>query len=178
MSGGRLCTLLGELGYEGWEALDPDSFEWPFQYEDTRPLLNWICSNLRTSNVLSISELSQYEQFKQEGKLLEGEDLDFAYHSISAFSERRDNQEAVFGAEEGLKDIKEATLVYREEALALQRQLRHLQSQFDMLSGQGSALTQGRRPRLAATSIVKGHLSNIDDSLSVRNLQASHCFHV
>ncbi|XP_022633271.1 AUGMIN subunit 3 isoform X3 [Vigna radiata var. radiata] len=171
MSGGRLCTLLGELGYEGWEALDPDSFEWPFQYEDTRPLLNWICSNLRTSNVLSLSELSQYEQFKQEGKLLEGEDLDFAYHSISAFSERRDNQEAVFGAEEGLKDIKEATLVYREEALALQRQLRHLQSQFDMLSGQGSALTQGRRPRLAATSIVKGHLSNIDDSLSVRNLQ-------
>lgn len=59
MSGGRLCTLLGELGYEGWEALDPDSFEWPFQYEDTRPLLNWICSNLRTSNVLSLSELSQ-----------------------------------------------------------------------------------------------------------------------
>ncbi|XP_027913734.1 AUGMIN subunit 3 isoform X1 [Vigna unguiculata] len=171
MSGGRLCTLLGELGYEGWEALDPDSFEWPFQYEDTRPLLNWICSNLRTSNVLSLSELSQYEQFKQEGKLLEGEDLDFAYHSISAFSERRDNQEAVFGAEEGVKDIKEGTLVYREEALALQRQLSHLQSQFDMLSGQGSALTQGRRPRLAATSIVKGHLSNIDDSLSVRNLQ-------
>lgn len=36
----------------------------------------------------------------------QGEDLDFAYHSISAFSDRRDNQEAVFGAEEGLKDIK------------------------------------------------------------------------
>jgi len=74
--------------------------------------------------------------------------------------------------------FREGTLVYREEALALQRQLSHLQSQFDMLSGQGSALTQGRRPRLAATSIVKGHLSNIDDSLSVRNLQASQCFHV
>ncbi|KAL2962403.1 hypothetical protein AAZX31_17G141000 [Glycine max] len=171
MSGGRLCTLLGELGYEGWEALDPDSFEWPFQYEDTRPLLHWICSNLRPSNVLSLGELNQYEQFKQEGKLLEGEDLDFAYDSISAFSDRRDNQEAVFGTEEGLKDIKEATLAYREEALALQRQLRHLQSQFDMLSGQASTLTQGRRARLAATSIVNGHLANIDDSLSVRNLQ-------
>jgi len=59
MSGGRLCTLLGELGFEGWEALDPDSFEWPFQYEDTRPLLHWISSSLRTSNVLSLSELSQ-----------------------------------------------------------------------------------------------------------------------
>lgn len=173
MSGARLCTLLGELGYEGWEALDPDSFEWPFQYEDTRPLLHWICSNLRPSNVLSLSELSQYEQFKQEGKLLEGEDLDFAYDSISAFSDRRDNQEAVFGAEEGLKDIKEATMAYREEALALQRQLRHLQSQFDMLSSQASTLTQGRRPRLAATSNVNGNLATIDDSLSVRNLQMS-----
>ncbi|RDX89136.1 AUGMIN subunit 3 [Mucuna pruriens] len=171
MSGARLCTLLGELGFEGWETLDPDSFEWPFQYEDTRPLLHWICSNLRPSNVLSLSELSQYEQFKQEGKLLEGEDLDFAYDSISAFSDRRDNQEAVFGAEEGLKDIKEGTLAYREEALALQRQLRHLQSQFDMLSGQASTLMQGRRARLAATSIVNGHLATIDDSLSVRNLQ-------
>lgn len=165
--------MLGELGYEGWEALDPDSFEWPFQYEDTRPLLHWICSNLRPSNVLSLSELSQYEQFKQEGKLLEGEDLDFAYDSISAFSDRRDNQEAVFGAEEGLKDIKEATMAYREEALALQRQLRHLQSQFDMLSSQASTLTQGRRPRLAATSNVNGNLATIDDSLSVRNLQMS-----
>lgn len=36
----------------------------------------------------------------------QGEDLDFAYDSISAFASRRDNQEAVFGAEEGLKDIR------------------------------------------------------------------------
>lgn len=36
----------------------------------------------------------------------QGEDLDFAYESISAFSTRRDNQEAVFGAEEGVKDIR------------------------------------------------------------------------
>ncbi|XP_061357228.1 AUGMIN subunit 3-like isoform X1 [Gastrolobium bilobum] len=173
MSGARLCTLLGELGYEGIgsEALDPDSFEWPFQYEDTRPILHWICSSLRSSNVLSLSELSQYEQFKQEGKLLEGEDLDFAYDSISAFSDRRDDQEAVFGAEEGLKDIKEATLVFKAEALDLQRHLRHLQSQFDMLTGQASTLTQGRRARVGATSIVNGHLTTIDDSLSMRNLQ-------
>jgi len=74
--------------------------------------------------------------------------------------------------------FREATLAYREEAESLQRQLRHLESQFDMLSGQGSSLTQGRRARLAATSIVKGHLANIDDSLSVRNLQASQCFHM
>lgn len=106
MSGAKLCGLLGELGYEGHSSLDPDSFEWPFQYEDARPILDWLCSSLRPSNVLTASELQQYEQFIQDGKLLEGEDLDFAYESISAFSTRRDNQEAVFGAEEGHKDIR------------------------------------------------------------------------
>ncbi|XP_007049608.2 PREDICTED: AUGMIN subunit 3 isoform X2 [Theobroma cacao] len=171
MSGARLCALLGELGYEAAGKLDPDSFEWPFQYDDARSILDWICSSLRPSNVLSLSELSQYEQFVQEGKLLEGEDLDFAYDSISAFSSRRDNQEAVFGAEEGLKDIRDATVAYKAEALELQKQLRHLQSQFDMLTGQASALIQGRRARVAATSTVNGHLTTIDDSLSGRNLQ-------
>uniref|UniRef100_A0A5B6ZE24 Putative HAUS augmin-like complex subunit 3 n=1 Tax=Davidia involucrata TaxID=16924 RepID=A0A5B6ZE24_DAVIN len=171
MSGARLCTLLGELGYEGRGGLDPDSFEWPFQYDDARPILDWLCSSLRPSNVLSTSEVSQLEQFLQEGKLLEGEDLDFAYDSISAFSTRRDNQEAVFGAEEGLKDIRDATLAYKAEALELQRQLRHLQFQFDMLTGQASALIQGRRARVAATSAVNGQLTTIDDSLSARNLE-------
>ncbi|TYH63435.1 hypothetical protein ES332_D07G192600v1 [Gossypium tomentosum] len=171
MSGARLCTLLGDLGYEGAEKLDPDSFEWPFQYDDTRPILDWICSSLRPSNVLSLSQLSLYEQIVQEEKLLEGEDLDFAYDSISAFSSRRDNQEAVFGAEEGLKDIRDATVAYKAEALELQKQLRHLQSQFDMLTGQASALIQGRRARVAATSAANGHLTTIDDSLSGRNLQ-------
>ncbi|XP_057474925.1 AUGMIN subunit 3-like [Actinidia eriantha] len=171
MSGTRLCALLGELGYQGHEALDPDSFEWPFQYDDARPILDWLCSSLRPSNVLSPSELSQYEQFLQEGKLLEGEDLDFAYDSISAFSTRRDNQEAVFGAEEGLKDIRDATLAYKAEALELQRQLRQLQTQYDMLTGQASSLIQGRRARVAATTTVNGQLTAIDDSLSARNLE-------
>lgn len=171
MSGARLCALLGDLGYEGHESLDPDSFEWPFQYEDTRPILNWLCSSLRPSNVLFPSEISQYEQFLQEGKLLEGEDLDFAYDSISAFSTRRDNQEAVFGNEEGLKDIREATLALKAEALELQKQLRCLQSQYNILTGQASSLIQGRRARVSASSVVNGRLTAIDDSLSARNLE-------
>lgn len=58
MSGARLCSLVAELGYEGAGKLDPDSFEWPFQYDDARPILDWICSSLRPSNVLSLAELS------------------------------------------------------------------------------------------------------------------------
>ncbi|MED6195643.1 hypothetical protein PIB30_039885, partial [Stylosanthes scabra] len=41
------------------------------QYEPTRPFLHWICSSLRPSNILCLSDISQYEQFKKEGKLLE-----------------------------------------------------------------------------------------------------------
>lgn len=67
--------------------------------------------------------------------------------------------------------FRDATVAYKAEALELQKQLRHLQSQFDMLTGQASALIQGRRARVAATSTVNGHLATIDDSLSGRNLQ-------
>lgn len=67
--------------------------------------------------------------------------------------------------------FRDATSAYRAEGLELQRQLRHLQSQFDMLTGQASALIQGRRARVAATSTVNGHLTTIDDSLSARNLE-------
>ncbi|EPS59876.1 hypothetical protein M569_14930, partial [Genlisea aurea] len=171
MSGTKLCGLLMELGYEGEGPLDPDSFEWPFQYDDVRPILDWLCSSLRLSNVLSPSELSQYEQFLQEGKLLEGEDLDFAYDSISAFSARRGNQEAVFGTEEGLKEIRDTTLAAKAEALELQKQLQHLQLQNDILTEQASTLIQGRRSRIAATSAANGQMTNIDDSLSARNLE-------
>lgn len=37
---------------------------------------------------------------------IQGEDLDQAYDSISAFSSRRNNQEAVFGAEESMKEVR------------------------------------------------------------------------
>ncbi|XP_075491106.1 AUGMIN subunit 3 [Primulina tabacum] len=171
MGGARLCELFGELGYEGHHLLDSDSFEWPFQYDDVRPVLEWLCSSLRPSNVLSPSELSQYEQFLQEGKLLEGEDLDLAYDSISAFSARRDNQEAVFGTEEGLKEIRDATLAAKSEASELQKQLHHLQFQNNMLTEQASALIHGRRARVSATSTANGQLTTIDDSLSARNLE-------
>lgn len=62
-------------------------------------------------------------------------------------------------------------MTYKTEAADLQRQLRQLQSQFDMLSSQASTLTQGRRARVGATSVVNGHLTAVDDSLSGRNLQ-------
>ena len=38
----------------------------------------------------------------------QGEDLDSAFDSISAFSSKKDNQEAVFGSEETILDIRYA----------------------------------------------------------------------
>ncbi|KAG0470815.1 hypothetical protein HPP92_016921 [Vanilla planifolia] len=171
MSGARLFAVLSELGYGGHGSLEPDSFEWPFQYDEVASVLDWICSSLRPSNVLSLSELSQYEKFITEGKLLEGEDLDSAFDSISAFSSRIDNQEALFGTEERLIDIREAKLAFKAEALEMQKQLERQKSQFSLLAGQISALIQGKRARVAAIAAVNGQLLTLDERLSARNLE-------
>ena len=62
-------------------------------------------------------------------------------------------------------------MAYKAEALELQKQLRHIQSQFDMHTGHALSLIQGRRAWVAATSTLNGHLTDLDDSLSVRNLE-------
>nr|GMD25200.1 AUGMIN subunit 3 [Ipomoea batatas] len=67
--------------------------------------------------------------------------------------------------------FRDATVALKSEALELQKQLRCLQSQYDMLTGQASSLIQGRRARVAASSVVNGQLTAIDDSLSARNLE-------
>lgn len=69
--------------------------------------------------------------------------------------------------------FRDATSALKIEALELQRQRKHLQYQYDML--QASAIIQGRRSRVAATSMVNGQLANIDDSLSVKNLEVACC---
>ncbi|CAL5046477.1 unnamed protein product [Urochloa decumbens] len=176
MSGAALCAALTELGFDGEDPLDADALEWPFQYEEARPLLAWICSCLRPSNVLSPSHLAQYEQLVEEGRLLEGEDLDSAFDSISAFSSKKDNQEAVFGSEETILDIREAKLAYRAEVFELQKQLARQQAQFDLLAGQASTLIQGRRARVSAMSAVSGELVSLDEILSSRNLEMNAVF--
>ncbi|KAK7843116.1 importin beta-like sad2 [Quercus suber] len=42
-----------------------------------------------------------------------------------------------------------------------------------MHTGQVLSLIQARRARVAATSTVNGHLTDLDDSLSARNLEVS-----
>ncbi|KAH9564012.1 hypothetical protein CY35_04G002800 [Sphagnum magellanicum] len=171
MSGARLCATLADLGYEGWQLLDADSFEWPFQYEETRPLLNFLCTNLRPSNALTLPELLQYNELKAEGKLLEGEDLDFAYGSISAFASMRSNQEAILGTEESLKEIKESTAAYQSEALGLQKHIQLLQSRLESLGGQTSSLIQWRRARAAAASSTANNVLVVEEKLAARNLE-------
>ncbi|MFS7983398.1 hypothetical protein Hanom_Chr11g00974051 [Helianthus anomalus] len=61
MSGARLCSLLRELGYEGHRTIYPDSFEWPFQYEEDAPAfeLSLYFVSLET-NQLHVSFCMQY----------------------------------------------------------------------------------------------------------------------
>ncbi|KAK2374950.1 AUGMIN subunit [Trifolium repens] len=61
----------------------------------------------------------------------------------------------------------EATLAYKIEATDLQRQLRHLQSQFDMLSSQASTLTQGSLSgRNLQMNAVLGRIASTSEELA------------
>lgn len=71
--------------------------------------------------------------------------------------------------------FRDATSALKAEALELQKQLKHLQYRYDMLTEQASAIVQGRRSRVAFTSTVNGQLTNVDDSLSARNLEVACC---
>ncbi|KAK9164201.1 hypothetical protein Syun_005103 [Stephania yunnanensis] len=66
---------------------------------------------------------------------------------------------------------RDVTLAYKAEAMELQKQLRHLQSQFDLLAGQASTLIQGMRAKVAVTYSVNIQLNVLDDNLSARNLE-------
>ena len=62
-------------------------------------------------------------------------------------------------------------MLCKKEASELQKQLKHLQSQFDLLVGQASSLIQGRKARAAVTSTINDQLSLLEEKLSERNLE-------
>ncbi|KAI8015208.1 AUGMIN subunit 3 [Camellia lanceoleosa] len=62
--------------------------------------------------------------------------------------------------------LMDTTLTYKAEALELQRQLRQLQTQYDMLSSQASTLIQGRRARVAASSVLKNTNVRLKDTVN------------
>lgn len=67
MGGHHLAELLEELGYGS--RLDPTGLDWPFQYEDTRPLMEWMCANLSAANVQTQQEVALYTELVQDGKV-------------------------------------------------------------------------------------------------------------
>lgn len=54
MSAIELVHVLAALGMK--VPLNAASFEWPFDVQEARPLLEWLCSSLRPSNVVSDEE--------------------------------------------------------------------------------------------------------------------------
>ncbi|WJX18027.1 hypothetical protein P8452_07872 [Trifolium repens] len=67
----------------------------------------------------------------------------------------------------GSEYCKMTTLAYKTEATDLQRQLRHLQSQLDMLSSQVSTLTQGSLSgRNLQMNAVLGRIASTSEELA------------
>ncbi|EFJ12334.1 hypothetical protein SELMODRAFT_425434 [Selaginella moellendorffii] len=132
----------------------PPGYEWPFlRRDEATPRLN-----LRTSNVLTVPELHHFTQLLSQGKLLQrawqGEDLDFAYDSISAFESKR-----------------KGTHCLKEEASALQRRVQLLQAHMDSLTAYTSSLIEGRRARVAVASAAGNQMMVAEEKLASRNLE-------
>ncbi|KAL5197455.1 hypothetical protein ABZP36_000967 [Zizania latifolia] len=172
MSATQLCDALAAAGFDGDVPLDPDSLEWPFlQGDDTLRLLAWVCSRLRPANVLSATDLALYEQLELEGKVLKGEDLDFAFDSISAFSEIGDNQEDIFLTEESLEHIRDSKLALRAEVSDLEKKLASLEWQLDLLTAQATTITHRKKSRSSAKTRPNGQTARLDEKLAKRNLE-------
>ncbi|WVZ62185.1 hypothetical protein U9M48_011958 [Paspalum notatum var. saurae] len=172
MSAKQLCDALAAAGFDGDDPLDPESIEWAFlQGDDSRRMLAWVCARLRPGNVLSATDLALYEQLEIEGKLLEGDDLDFAFESISAFSDNRENQEYIFLSEESLEDIRDSKLALRAEVSELERQLASLEWKLDVLTAQATTITQGKKARSSANTRANGQLTGLDEKFAKRSLE-------
>ncbi|KAJ1288045.1 hypothetical protein BS78_02G058500 [Paspalum vaginatum] len=172
MSAKQLCDALAAAGFDGDDPLDPESLEWAFlQGDDSRRMLAWVCARLRPGNVLSATDLALYEQLEIEGKLLEGDDLDFAFESISAFSDNRENQEYIFLSEESLEDICDSKLALRAEVSELERQLASLEWKLDVLTAQATTITQGKKARSSANTRANGQLTGLDEKFAKRSLE-------
>ena len=67
MGGDDVAALLEDLGYGS--RLDPNGLDWPFQYEDTRPVMEWMCANVSAANVLTQQEVALYAELMQDKKV-------------------------------------------------------------------------------------------------------------
>ncbi|XP_062189595.1 AUGMIN subunit 3-like isoform X2 [Phragmites australis] len=172
MSAKQLCDALAAAGFDSDVPLDPESLESAFlQGDDSRRMLAWVCARLRPANVLSATDLALYEQLEMEGKLLEGEDLDFAFDSISAFSDNGENKEDTFFWEESLEDIRDSKHALRAEVADLEKQLASLEWKLDLLTAQATTITQGKKSRSSAKTCANRQLTGLDEKLSKRSLE-------
>ncbi|CAN6180774.1 unnamed protein product [Urochloa humidicola] len=172
MSAKQLCDALAAAGFDGDDPLDPESLEWAFlQGDDSRLVLAWVCARLRPGNALSATDLELYEQLEMEGKLLEGEDLDFAFDSISAFSDNGENQDYTFLSEESLQDIRDSKLALRAEVFDLEKQLASLEWKLDLLTAQATTISQGKKSRSYAKTRANGQLTGLDEKFAKRSLE-------
>ncbi|GJN10059.1 hypothetical protein PR202_ga28118 [Eleusine coracana subsp. coracana] len=114
---------------------------------------------------------SRYEQLELEGKLLEGEDLDFAFDSISAFSDTEENKEYKTLSEESLDDIRDSKHALRAEVTNLEKQLASLEWRLDLLTAQATTISQGKKSRSSAQTRASGQLTGLDEKLAKRSLE-------
>ncbi|KAI9553868.1 hypothetical protein GHT06_019138 [Daphnia sinensis] len=74
--GKTLFQKFSEFRYPTINKYSPSSFDWLFDIEEALPFLHWFCSNVKPSNLLTATELKQFECLEKERfTVLEGKRL-------------------------------------------------------------------------------------------------------
>eukprot|EP00761_Pharyngomonas_kirbyi_P007998 gb/GECH01008009.1/.p1 GENE.gb/GECH01008009.1/~~gb/GECH01008009.1/.p1 ORF type:complete len:240 (+),score=88.31 gb/GECH01008009.1/:1-720(+) len=134
--GKRLCDALERLGYPNVPS--PDALDWCFDYEEIRPLIEWICSSLTPDNVLSPQELEIYRELEEDGKVIENQgELEKALKSVG---------KSIKVESESINELKnEIDILKKEELEPLQQQLSRKVQQRNVLHRIGNDTAPHRR---------------------------------
>eukprot|EP01104_Vermistella_antarctica_P008528 TRINITY_DN2137_c0_g1_i3.p1 TRINITY_DN2137_c0_g1~~TRINITY_DN2137_c0_g1_i3.p1 ORF type:complete len:750 (-),score=150.27 TRINITY_DN2137_c0_g1_i3:181-2430(-) len=167
MSGAQFCNTLQELGFRDVTAsrdggrfeLSSDGVEWMFDVgRGTRPLLDFMCDNLKSGNALTEEEYREYTSLVKGGQFIRDEaELTEALNSLKAFEEQ-----------ESVEDI-------RAEVLALERELARGTRDLTSLSSRRDLLASHHASTSKKTSHRRDVLGRTTDRVSLSKQNLNEC---
>eukprot|EP00698_Gefionella_okellyi_P023549 TRINITY_DN807_c0_g1_i3.p1 TRINITY_DN807_c0_g1~~TRINITY_DN807_c0_g1_i3.p1 ORF type:complete len:598 (+),score=171.29 TRINITY_DN807_c0_g1_i3:48-1841(+) len=169
MSASAFVQLLQLSGYT--KKVRPEDVKWIFDYESTRPMLQWLCENISKANVVSEEEMAEFEQLQREGKVLEGAALDEALRSLGISSTETEREDALVTAEkeeaQARADLQEAVAM-RDTLTEQLDDLRARQSQVK------ARIAEEQRHQQQAEEAVKQDSDDIDRILVEIDREINH----
>ncbi|XP_071954391.1 HAUS augmin-like complex subunit 3 [Antedon mediterranea] len=85
--GKKVVEIINSLGYRGSHEIQAEDFEWMCEDEAVLPFLDWFCSNVNPSLIITSKEMTEFSALKAAGGILEGAQLEQALQSSTNIEE-------------------------------------------------------------------------------------------